>query len=399
MKVLIHADEAKTIISKHLRKFSSAYLPIKKCAGRTLRQDIISDRPLPPFNRSMMDGYALRFSDIAKVNSFNVTAVAAAGSQQITLNNKAGSCIEIMTGAVVPNDADIVVPYEETEYLNDSEIRILPVKNRDVGSAIHPIGSDHDSNEVLVDAGCIIGSREIAIAATCGYSKLKISNNPSIAVVTTGDELVSVSETPKSYQNRRSNDLSIVAALDLSGYHVMELTHLYDDRLSLKASLIKLTESYEIVIISGGISKGKKDFIPGVLDEIGLVCQFHGVAQKPGKPFGFWSNDLCSVFALPGNPQSTLTCLHQYVLPALRAASGNNINKNTCVDLLDATTGIENMTTFLPVSVTAENKAAQCPCQNSGDLVKILSSDGYIELPPKAVYYPAGSSFLFYPWA
>ena len=399
MKALIQADVAKTIISKHLRKFPSSYLPIEKCAGRTLRQDIISDRPLPPFNRSMMDGYALRFSDIANVNSFNVTAVATAGSQQITLNNKAGSCIEIMTGAVVPNDADIVVPYEETEYLNDSEIRILPIENRNVGSAIHSIGSDHNSNEVLVHAGCVIGSREIALAATFGYVKLEISNNPSIAVITTGDELVPVSETPKPYQSRRSNDLSIVAALDISGYPVKQLMHLNDDRLSLKKSLIRLTESHEIVIVSGGISKGKKDFIPGVLDEIGLVCQFHGVAQKPGKPLGFWSNDLCSVFALPGNPQSTLTCLHQYVLPALKAASGNNINKNTCVDLLDAATGIENITTFLPVSVTAENKATQCSPQNSGDLVKILSSDGYIELPPKAVYYPAGSSFIFYPWS
>ena len=145
--------------------------------------------------------------------------------------------------------------------------------------------------------------------------------------------------------------------------------------------------------------KGKKDFIPGVLDEIGLTCHFHGVAQKPGKPLGFWSNDLCSVFALPGNPQSTLICIHQYVLPALKAASGNNIDKNTSVDLLDSATGIENITTFLPVSVTAENKATQCPCQNSGDLVRILSSDGYIELPPKAIYYPAGSTFIFYPWS
>ena len=399
MKALIKADEAKTIISKHLRKFSSSYFPIEKCARRTLRQDIIADRPLPPFNRSMMDGYALRFSDINKVDSFNVSALAAAGTKKLTLNNKIGSCVEIMTGAVVPNGADIVVPYEETEYLDNGEIRLLPDNKRDIGGAIHPIGSDHNNSEILVSAGCIIGSREIAIAATCGYSKLKISNNPSIAVVTTGDELVSVSKTPKSYQNRRSNDLSMVAALNSWGYPVKECAHLNDERVSLKASLVRLIESNDVLLVSGGISKGKKDFIPGVLDEIGLVCRFHGVAQKPGKPFGFWSNDLCSVFALPGNPQSTLTCLHQYVLPALRAASGNNINKKTCVDLLDTATGIENMTTFLPVSVTAENKATQCPCQNSGDLVKILSSDGYIELPPKAVYYPAGSSFLFYPWS
>ena len=399
MKALIQADEAKTIISKYLRKFSSSYFPIEKCAGRTLRQDIIADRPLPPFSRSMMDGYALRFSDINKVDSFNVSALAAAGTKKLTLSNRTGSCVEIMTGAVVPNGADIVVPYEETEYLDNGEIRILPDNRRHIGSAIHPIGSDHNNSEILVCAGCIIGSREIAIAATCGYSTLMISNHPSIAVATTGDELVPVSKTPKSYQNRRSNDLSMLAALNSSGYPVKECAHLNDERVSLKASLVRLIESYEVILVSGGISKGKKDFIPGVLDEIGLVCQFHGVAQKPGKPFGFWCNDFCSVFALPGNPQSTLTCLHQYVIPALNAASGNNIYKNTSVVLSDSLIGIENITTFLPVSVTVENVATQCLCQNSGDLVKILSSDGYIELPPKAVHYPAGSSFIFYPWS
>ena len=243
MKALIQADEAKTIISKHLRKFSSSYISIEKCVGRTLRQDIAADRPLPPFNRSMMDGYALRFSDIAKVNSFNISATAAAGTQKITLNDKIGNCVEIMTGAVVPNGADIVVPYEETEYLDNGEIRISPNNRRHLGSAIHPIGSDHNSNEILVRAGCIIGSREIAIAATCGYSKLKISNNPSIAVVTTGDELVPVSKTPKSYQNRRSNDLSMLAALNSSGYPVLECVHLDDERVSLKASLVRLIES------------------------------------------------------------------------------------------------------------------------------------------------------------
>lgn len=399
MRPLIQAYDAKIIISKLLSDFSYTYVPIEKCSGRLLRQDIVADRPLPPFNRSMMDGYALRLLDVKKVNSFNVVSVAAAGSQKKDLDQKIGSCIEIMTGAVIPNGADVVIPYEETEVLDNGKVCILPASNRSVGNAIHEIGSDHNSSEVLVRAGCIIGSREIAIAATCGYATLKVSKYPSIAVVTTGDELVSVAERPKSYQNRRSNDLSIVAALSLAGYPVKEIVHLYDERKSSKASLIEITKHHEIVIISGGISKGKKDFIPGILDEIGLVCQFHGVAQRPGKPLGFWCNDFCTTFALPGNPLSTLTCLYQYVLPALKKASGNKVIKNSRVELLEAANGIQNITTYLPVSVSTENKAKQCPCQNSGDLVNILSSDGYIELPPKAAHYPPGSYFLFYPWS
>ena len=174
-----------------------------------------------------------------------------------------------MTGAVVPNGADIVVPrMKKQNTLDNGEIRLLPDNKRDIGGAIHPIGSDHNS-EILVRAGCIIGSREIAIATTCGYSKLKIGNNPSIAVITTGDELVSVSKTPKSYQNRRSNDLSMVAALNSWGYPVKECAHLNDERVSSGASLVRLIESNDVLLVSGGISKGKKDFIPGVLDEIG----------------------------------------------------------------------------------------------------------------------------------
>ena len=398
MKPLIQANEAKSIIRKQLDELSASYYPIEKCAGRILRQDIVADRPIPPYNRSMMDGFALRFSDITKVNSFNITAIASAGTRKLTLDKRIGSCIEIMTGAVVPNGADTVVPYEETEYFDDGKIRILRTNNCYIGSAIHPIGSDHNSSETLVCEGRIIGSREIAIAATCGYSKLKISNKPSIAVVTTGDELVSVSERPESYQNRRSNDLSIITALNSSGYSIEECEHLKDELASSKTLLDRLTELYQIVIISGGISKGKKDFIPAILDEIGLKCQFHGVAQKPGKPLGYWCNDTSSVFALPGNPLSTLTCLHQYVIPALNIASGKILNNNRSVELSEALVGVKNITTFLPVSVTTENIATQCPCNNSGDLVKILSSDGYIELPPSAAHYPAGSSFIFNPW-
>lgn len=399
MNPLIQAYDAKVIISKQLANFTTTDCSIDASSGRILREDIVADRPLPPYNRSMMDGYALRLSDIAKVQSFKIASIASAGSQEKVLGKTIGCCIEIMTGAVLPSGADIVIPYEETEILGNGEVHILPEANHIVGNAIHAMGSDHNSNEVLVRAGCIIGSREIAIAATCGYSILKVSKRPSIAVVSTGDELVSVSERPKSYQNRRSNDLSMVAVLNSAGYQVKKRAHLYDERESMKASLVKMTESHEIILVSGGISRGRKDFIPGILDEIGLSCKFHGVAQKPGKPLGYWCNDYCAVFALPGNPLSTLTCLHQYVLPALEKASGKKVNKNTNVELTEATDGIQDITTFLPVSVSSDNMAALCPCRNSGDLVKILSSDGYIELPPKAVHYPRGSSFIFYPWS
>ena len=398
MNPLIQPGEARSLIETQLRRLPAIDCPIDKCAGRILRGDIVADRPLPPFSRAMMDGYALRVADIPKVDAFKVTAQADAGSPAQVLDATPGSCIEIMTGAVVPEGADCVVPYEETELRGNGSIRLNAPNDPKPGDAIHPLGSDHSSGEALIRAGRVIGSREVAIAATCGYTTLRVTKLPSIAIVSTGDELVPVSEAPETHQIRRSNDLCLETALARAGFPAQERVHLIDEPTSATAALSNLIAANGIVLISGGISMGKKDFIPGALSGIGLTCYFHGVAQKPGKPLGFWSNENCAVFALPGNPLSTLTCLHHYVLPALDKASGGTATRHSTVILTEPAQSRPHLTVFLPVSLGANNAATPRPTHNSGDLVGILDSDGYIELPPSEDPYPAGSTFTFYPW-
>ncbi|TVP78419.1 MAG: molybdopterin molybdenumtransferase MoeA [Puniceicoccaceae bacterium] len=400
MNSLILPDEAKTRIRTNLGEIEAITCPLIKCAGRILRQGVLADRPFPPFDRSMMDGYALRAAEIGLDGHFQIKIQVPAGSSKTTLGAEPGTCAEIMTGAAVPKDTDCIVPYECTERLDSRRMRLLDPGAHQAGDCIHPCGSDLDQGEILLDPGKLIGGREIAVAASCGYDELEVTKNPSIAIVSTGDELVAVSTQPAPHQIRRSNDMAIETTLARMHLPAQTRAHLPDDPDDSVEQLKALIEDNRIVLISGGISMGKKDFIPAALNQLGLTCHFHGVAQKPGKPMGFWSHATCAVFALPGNPTSTLTCLHYYVIPALFQAMGQTQAPPPQSIRLDKTIKArDDLTIFLPVKLLANNQASPQATQNSGDLVRILSSDGFIELPPSPEKsYPAGKSFDFHPW-
>ncbi len=400
MKPLISPTAARQLIDAHLPTIPAISCPLDKCAGRILREAVTADRPLPPFDRSMMDGYAIRAADIADGDTFTIVAQAPAGTPAIELGSTSQTCVEIMTGAVVPADADCVVPYEVTEPIDEQTIRLLNPSDHTTGNCIHPLGSDHPSGKILLAPNTAIGGREIAIAATCGSAQLQVTKMPTIAIVSTGDELVDVAATPEAHQIRRSNDLSIETALANAQLSAQNRTHLPDDAAISKTKLAELIEHNTFLIISGGISMGKKDYIPETLDELGLQNHFHGVLQKPGKPFGYWSNANCAVFTLPGNPLSTLVALHHYVIPAIQQAMGApERSAPRTVQLAEPVKARDDITTFLPIKLGTNNTAHSTPAQNSGDLVRILQSDGYIELPPTAAKtYAKGETFEFHPW-
>jgi len=400
MKALISSTAARQHIDAHLPTIPAIHCPLDQCAGRILREAVSADRPLPPFDRSMMDGFAIRAADATQCDTFIIVAQAPAGTPAVTLGSAPGVCAEIMTGAVVPADADCVVPYEVTERIDEQTIRLLNPADHTKGNCIHPLGSDHPEGKVLLAPHTVIGSREIAIAATCGYAQLQVTKMPTIAIVSTGDELVDVATTPETHQIRRSNDLSIEIALTDAKLSAQSRTHLPDDAAISKTKLSELIEQNTFLIISGGISMGKKDYIPDTLDELGLQNHFHGVLQKPGKPFGYWSNDHCAAFTLPGNPLSTLVALHHYVIPAIKQAMGAPADSTArSVQLAEPVKARDDITLFLPVKLGTNNTAHSSPAHNSGDLVRILQSDGYIELPPcETKTYAKGESFEFHPW-
>lgn len=396
--------EAEKLIFANLTPFRREDCPLTNAHGRALRASVSADRDLPPFDRVMLDGYALRAAALtAGGRKFRVESVQAAGMRPFKLGAAADACIEIMTGAVLPEGADCIVPYEETVRDGATVTVVATAQPFAAGHAIHRRGSDHRANEVLVSAGAKLTGREIAVAAACGCATLTVSQLPKIAVIATGDELVEVEASVAPHQIRRSNDHAMRAALASAGWPQVERFHLRDVRHEIEHQLWHIIAEFDVVLITGGVSKGKFDYLPDELDRQGVKKIFQGVAQRPGKPFWFGvSSRGTPVFALPGNPVSAYTCLHRYVLPALAHASGLSPIAPRTVSLAAPVTFKPKLAYLVPVKLTsgprAELLATPDPTNTSGDFTGLVGTDGFVELPAEQVEFPAGQVVPFWPW-
>ncbi len=377
---------------------------IAEAHGRVLRADLKADRDLPPFDRVTMDGFALRSAALAMGTArFLVQATQAAGMRPFSLGPADDACIEVMTGSVLPEGADCVVPYEETSREGDWMAVAPAADSAGPGRHVHLRGSDHRSGEVIVRSGVRLTGREIAVAASCGHPALTVTHSPKIAVVSTGDELVEVDALVAAHQIRRSNDHAIRAALIRAGYPRADRFHMRDVRHEIEHMLWHILAEYDIVLITGGVSKGKFDFLPSELGRQGVKKVFQGVAQRPGKPFWFGlSGRLTPVFALPGNPVSAYTCLHRYVLPALDHASGLTPRPPLLAALAQPVVFKPNLACLLPVRLSsgprAELLAMPGPVNSSGDFAGLVETDGFVELPAGQDEFPAGYIAPFHSW-
>ena len=396
--------EAEKLILENIAPFHREDCPLVTAHRRVLRSDVRADRDLPPFDRVTMDGFALRAASVAAgTRTFRVEGLQAAGMRAFKLGAAGDACLEVMTGAVVPEGADCVVPYEETKRDGVNVTLTGDLAPFGPGHALHRRGSDHRSGEILVRAGTRLTGREIAVAAACGRGVLTVTQVPKIAVVATGDELVEVDAAVAAHQIRRSNDYALRAALALAGYPNVARYHLRDVRHEIEHLLWHIVAEYDVVVISGGVSKGKFDYLPDELDRQGVKKIFHGVAQRPGKPMWFGiSARRTPVFALPGNPVSAYTCLHRYVLPALAHASGVTPAPLRMAALGSAVPFKPKLAYLLPVKLTsgprAELIALPDPSNTSGDFAGLLGTDGFVELPAEPAEFPLGTLAPFRPW-
>ncbi len=402
--MLLTPAEAEQLIRAALPQAAQEDCPLAEAHGRVLRAAVRADRDLPPFDRSTMDGYALRSSSLeAGVTQFRIEAVQAAGQPPGILGSEADACVEIMTGAPLPAGADAVVPYEDAAR-DGTRMTVAPGLKVPPGHAVHRRASDHRSGETIVPSGTRLTGREIAVAAACGCAVLSVSRRPAIAIVATGDELVEVAATVAPHQIRRSNDYALRAALAQSGYSRVERFHLRDDAAEIGPLLRRILAEYDAVLLTGGVSRGKFDLIPAELERQGVRRVFHGVNQRPGKPFWFGVGGREQpVFALPGNPVSAYTCLHRYVLPALAAAAGLILPPPRRVALAAAFTFRPKMTRFLPVTLgegpDGRQQAVPVPGNTSGDFSGLVGTTGFVELPPEPEEFPAGWLAPYWPWA
>jgi molybdopterin molybdotransferase len=393
--------QAETLIEQHLVCLPIESLPLTQAAGAVLRENIYAERDQPPFDRVAMDGIALSISGANEnAGRLRVASSQAAGDPPHTLSDPA-SCIEIMTGAMLPAGCDAVVPVELLQRSGD--IAEIGRKALQPWQNVHRRGSDCRQGALLLAAGTRLSAPEVAIAAGAGMARVRVSAQPMIVVISTGNELVEPGELIEPHQVRRSNAYGITAALRQHGFTRVADDHVRDDEAELTARLGFHLRTHDVLILSGGVSMGKLDLVPRVLEKLGVSMVFHHVAQRPGKPMWFGvSQTGPAVFALPGNPVSTLVCLSRYVLPALRAAMGQAPGEPPRISLTAAFEVKAPLAFYLPVKLRSDDwgrtSAEPRPTNGSGDFTALAGTDGFVELPPGPGTLPKGHVARFFPW-
>ncbi|MBM5811341.1 MAG: molybdopterin molybdotransferase MoeA [Gammaproteobacteria bacterium] len=393
---------AAAAIAAGLPRAATTELPLASCAGHTLRQEIVAERDAPPFDRVAMDGIAILAAAVADGRrEFRIAGTQGAGALPLRLPSP-GDCIEIMTGASLPAGCDAVIPVERIR-VADGIARLEDGYAVAAWQNVHRRGSDARAGGRLLGPGALLRGPEIAIAASAGLTALCVDRRPRIAVISTGDELVPPGQPIQDHQLRRSNPQGLAAALALAGFAPQTDRHLPDRRDELLGVLGELLDHHEVLVLSGGVSAGRYDFVPGVLGDLGVERVFHKIAQRPGGPMWFGVRPGgAAVFALPGNPVSVLVCLGRYVLPALRAASGAPAPPPRRVALAEPCEVRPALAFFLPVVLEYDGSgrtlARPRPTRGSGDFVSLGGTDGFVELPPGPAVHPAGLGVTFYHW-
>jgi molybdopterin molybdotransferase len=393
--------EATHAIKQAMPSFDSEVVPVDEAIGRVLRQPVHAERDQPPFDRVMMDGIALRFEDFdGGQRRFEIQSRQHAGDTAQTL--EAGKCIEIMTGACLPEAADCIVPVERIT-VNDGAAEIEAGYTVDLRQHIHGRGSDHTSGTQLLRPGTRIAPADIAIIASAGMPEIEVSCLPKIRVISTGNELVPAGEPIEAHQIRESNGPAVVAMLRQKGYVDCQHDHLVDDVAILEDRIAQHLAEADVLVLSGGVSMGKADFVPQVLQELGVKVVFHKISQRPGKPmwFGIGPKQQ-AVFALPGNPVSTLVCSRHYVLPALAGASGASPGNPEFAALAQDVAFRPKLTCFLPVRLVSNAAgtllALPVHTNTSGDFASLSGTDGYVELALEDTFFETGTTVPLHRW-
>ncbi|MEM6765047.1 MAG: molybdopterin molybdotransferase MoeA [Bacteroidota bacterium] len=391
---MITVEEASRIISDHIHDYGTETVSLHQAIGRTLREEVHADRELPPFNRSTRDGIAIAYAAYTTgERHFPVKGIAPAGSPQISLTDPA-TCIEVMTGAVIPEGTDTVLMYEEIE-IKDG---VATIKTSEVnkGQHIHYQGEDRQTGDLIIRPGTRISPAEIGVCASVGKHQVAVAKLPSMMIISSGDELVEVDETPLPHQIRRSNVYGLSASFIHMGMQV-DQHHLTDDMDEILRELGNILDTYDILILSGGVSKGKFDFLPEALSRLGVEKYFHRVRQRPGKPFWFGKRENTLVFALPGNPVSSFMCTQRYILPWLYASIGTAPAKPLFANLKAPIPFKPELTYFAQVVLESDEYgtlwALPMEGHGSGDLANLVDTDAFIELPMGKHLYEEGEVF------
>jgi molybdopterin molybdotransferase len=390
---MLSVSEADRILAGVLPVRETERVPLDQSVGRCLASSVVADRDGPPFHRVAMDGYAI--ASVAGRREWSVRGFQAAGRPPLESEGPAFA-VEVATGAVLPTGCDAVIPYEHTARDGDSVVlrpdQGLPAPWRHV----HRQGTDYRREDALIPPGTLLHSTHLHTLASVGLDPVPVIRRPAWSLAVTGDELTEVAATPEPWQIRRSNAAAIAGEARAWGLGPRGETVLPDDAHELRKGLERLLPGLDVLVLTGGVSAGALDLVPGVMAALGAEVLFHKLAQRPGKPL--WCGRIPGgpdrrptvVFGLPGNPVSSLFSFRRFVLPWLLAAEGRIVPV-----LRQPVTGLvpppPGQTVFLPWSATE----GLLDWRGSGDYQALASSSGFLEVndDPRSLVEPQ-----YYPW-
>ncbi len=392
---MISADQALAKVLASVSRLGIERLPLRAATGRILAEEIRSNRDIPGFDNSAMDGFAVRAADVVGASEraprrLKVTETVAAGSMP-TVMVGAGEAVRIMTGAPLPQGADSIVPVERTR-CSGNVVEILAEPAR--GEFVRPSGEDLRAGELVIAPGKQLTPSDIGMLGALNHAMVDVWRRPRVSIVSTGDELVDIDQVPSGAQVVNSSAYALAAAVEECGGEAVILKVARDTPEEIRARLAEGT-AMDAMLSTGGVSAGDFDHVKAILDELGMRTLFHGVAQKPGRPLKYGLIGNRPIFGLPGNPVSTMVCFYLYVRPALLKMGGHTalglprVTARCGADIKIA----NNLTEFVRVKLERrgdEFHALPAGSQGSNILSGLSRADGLLVGPARENLLKAG---------
>ena len=374
----VTVNDAKEIINRNVKGRAAVLLKTEQASGFVLAQTIKSPIHSPLFDHSAMDGFAFRYSDYSNGSKIFIEGESAAGSNY-THKLKRNQAVRIFTGAAIPNGADTVVMQEKV--VRDENKLVIMDPSLIKGANIRLKGSQISKGKSAIGKGTVLNPGSVGFVASLGIPTIKVFPKPRVAIVVTGNELISPGKTIKLGQIFESNSHTLLAALYEDRIHDVKVIRVKDDFEATKRVFEKTLKEFDFILFTGGISVGDYDFVSQVMEDSKVKTLFYKVKQKPGKPLYFGSKNSVMIFGIPGNPASVLTCYYEFVKPALQKFYGHP-SPGTTIMHLELTESIfkkTGLTHFLK-GVTDFKTVTPLPGQESYILKSFISANCLIVL-------------------
>ena len=428
-------DEALARVLAAVPRLGVERVPLREALGRVLREDVMADRDQPPFDRSAMDGFAVRSDRVRAGVVYAVTGGVAAGGLPPVASAADTGVIRIATGAPVPAPFDAVIPIELAEVVRDGngERVTFRVGAEKVWMNVHRRAADAKARDVVLRAGTVLGPQHIGIAAAVGAATLIVAQRPRITLLTTGDEVVpfeTATDALNPQQIRNSNGPMLTAFFAAIGAPILEHVHVSDDPEETRAAAREALSRSHLIVTNGGISAGQRDWLPWAWSKLGMGVVLKGAAIQPGRPVLVCSDAATSeldsqseisnlksgisnlksqlaespsklVLGLPGNPVSVLATAHLFAWPVVRLMLMNDSAKAVLpwrsVPLAESTRASSKRQVFRAAALNRDGSAAVIHWHGSGDLMHTAAADGLVRLPVTEAPIEAGTIVDFLP--